>query len=335
MIKPFRFTLIALCTFMLCPTVFAKNSEQSLDRIAAIVNDTAVTQSEVDSAATAIKAQLRGSNLPLPAEKILQKQTLEQVIDRKLQLQAAEQAGIKITDKQVDETINNIAKENGVTADVLYSKVETQNLSRSDYRKEIREELTLQQVQQQQVGSRVKMTPEEVKNFMHSKEWQRATASTATPAAKEYHVEDLVILLPDSANAEAITNAKNQAQALFVQAKQGASYSSLIKPNDKTVENNDLGWRKLDDIPSAFMNQIANAQKGNVMEPIQTGNGFHILRLVDARQEKNPATVTTPAPTEKEAQEMVYQRKFAEALKKWVAKLHSQAVINLHPDSMA
>ncbi len=334
MIKPFRFTLIALCLLILNSAVFAKKNEQSLDKIAAIVNDTPIAQSEVTAATNTVKAQMRNSNIPLPPETVLQKKMLEQVIDRKLQLQAAEQAGIKITDKQIDQTIDNIAKENGVTADVLYSKVETQNLTRSEYRKEIREELLLQQIQQQQVASRVMMNREEVKNFMQSKEWQKATVQETTPAMKEYHVEDLVILLPDGANAEAIANAKTAAQALFTQAKQGASYNSLIKPNDKTMENNDLGWRKLDEIPSAFMNQVANAEKGSVMEPVQTGNGFHILHLVDARQFKNPAANATPLPTEKEAQEMVYQRKFAEALKKWVAKLHSQAVINLHPDSM-
>lgn len=335
MIKPFRFTLIALCLVMLGANAFAKKNEQSLDKIAAIVNDTVVSQSEVNAAANTVKAQMRSSNVPIPPENVLQKKILEQVIDRKLQLQAAEQAGIKITDKQIDQTIDNIAKENGVTADVLYSKVETQNLTRSEYRKEIREELMLQQIQQQQVGSKVTMNPEEVKNFMRSKEWQKAAAQSEAPDMQEYHVEDLVIHVPDAATAEDIANAKTQAQALFTQAKQGASYASLLKPENKALENNDLGWRKLNDIPSAFMNQVANAKKGSVMEPVQTGNGFHILHLVDARQIKNPATNAMTAPTEKEAQEMVYQRKFAEVLKKWVARLHSQAVINLHPDSLA
>lgn len=334
MIKPFRFTLIALSTLLLSPVVFAS---QSLDGIAAIVNDSAVTQSEVNQAANTIKAQMISSNIPIPPAAVLQKKVLEQVVDRKLQLQAATQAGIKISDEQVDKTIDTIAKENGVTADVLYTKIATQNMTRSEYRKEIREELTLQQIQQQQVGSKVVMNPDEVKNFMHSKEWQTATASHAAPSVKEYHVEDLIVLLPDGASAEVIANTKSQAQALFAKAKQGAAYSSLINPNEKTVENDDLGWRKLDELPSVFASKVASAKKGSVIEPVQAGNGFHIVRLVDARQEKNMAATTNaamPAPTEKEAQEMVYQRKFAEVLKKWLAQLHNQAVINLHPDSM-
>ncbi len=333
MIKPFRFTLIALSSLLLSPVVFAS---QALDGIAAIVNDSAVTQSEVSQATETIKAQMQSANTPIPPAAVLKKKVLEQVVDRKLQLQAAAQSGIKITDAEVDKTIDSIAKENGVTADELYSKVAVQHLTRSEYRKEIREELTLQQIQQQQVGSKVTINPDEVKNFMRSKEWQAATASSPASSVKEYHVEDLVVLLPDGASAEATANAKSQAQALFAKAKQGATYSSLVNPNDKTVENDDLGWRKLDELPSVFASQVANAKKGNVIEPVKAGNGFHIVRVVDARQEKNPATTANamPTPTEKEAEQMVYQRKFAQVLKKWLAQLHNQAVINLHPDSM-
>jgi len=333
MIKPFRFTLIACCVLLCSQTVFAKNHPQSLDGIAATVNDSAIIQSEVNEAAKALKAQFNGSNTPLPPADILQKKVLEQVIDRKLQLQAAEQAGIEISDTQIDQTIANIAKENGVTTDVLYEKVASQDLTRTAYRKEIREELTLQQIQQQQVGSKINMRPEEVKNFMHSKEWQTAIANTTT--IQEYHVEDLVVLVPDSASTADIAVAKNRAHDLLAKAKEGASYNSLINPAEKTLENNDLGWRKLNELPSAFANQIATAKKGSMIGPIQAGNGFHIIRLVETRQDKNAAANAMPTPGEKEAQQMVYQRKFADALKKWVAKLRSQAVINTHPDSIA
>ncbi len=334
MIKTCRFTMIAtLCTLLLSPVAFAKSNRQSLDGIAAIVNDTAVTQSEVDTAANSIKAQMRASNTAIPAADVLQKKVLEQVIDRKLQLQAASQAGIKVSDMQVDQTINNIAKENNVSADVLYNQVATQGLSRTEYRNEIRDELTLQQIQQQQVASKVMMNPEDVKEFMHSREWAAATTS-APAAAKEYHVEDLVVLMPENADAKTIAAAKAQAKTLFNTAKQNANHDVTVNPTDAAVEKNDLGWRKMEELPSAFANQVAAAKKGALMEPVQTGNGFHIIHLLDIRQEKVVAENTAPAPTEKDAQQMVYQRKFAEALKKWVAKLRSQAVINTHPDQL-
>ncbi|HSW94266.1 MAG TPA: SurA N-terminal domain-containing protein [Gammaproteobacteria bacterium] len=334
--KPFRMTCLALCLLLSSTSLLAKDHRETLDGIAAVVNDSAVTESEVNLAESTARSQLEGSNTPVPPRDELRRKVLQQVIDRKLQLQAAEQAGIKISETQVDQTIDTIAKQNGVTADVLYEKVASQHLSRSEYRKEIRDELALQQIQQQQVASKVMMKPDEVKNFMRSKAWQKAATSGEPTNIPEYHVEDLVVLLPETASADDVAKAKTAATALLTKAKQGTSFTSLALPDDKTLENNDLGWHTLNDLPSAFTNAIATAKKGSVMDPIQTGNGFHILRLVETRQQKNAApSAGGPAPTEQEAQEMVYQRKFAEVLKKWVAKLHSQAVINLHPDSIA
>ncbi len=333
--KHSRFTLLGICcSLLLSSSVFAKGGNvQSLDGIAAVVNDTAIMQSEVNEATRSFKAQMAGANIPLPPADVIRTKVIEQIIGRKLQLQIAEQAGIKVSDNDVDQMIEKIAKGNGVTVDVLYEKVAAQDLTRAEYRKDIREELTLQQIQQQQVGSKVVMTAEDVKNFMHSKEWQKAAAA-AMPDVNEYHVEDLIVLVPEASSPQDVASAKTQAQALLKQAKQGANFGALITANAKNLENNDLGWRKLNELPSAFADAIASAKKSSVIGPIQTGNGFHIVRLADMRQAKNNAAQAMPAPTGKEAEQIVYEKKFAEALKKWVAKLRSQAVINMHPESI-
>lgn len=324
-----RFTWAALfCSLVCTSTLFAKGNIQSLDGIAAIINDTAITQSQVNEGVQSAKAQLSASNMPLPPADVLRKKVLDQLIARKLQLQVAEQAGIKISDAQVDETIAKIAKENGVSTQELYEKITTQNLTRAQYRKDIREELILQQIQQQQVSSKILMSPEDVKNFMHSKEWQTATASA--PSVNEYHVEDMTVLLPEPNTPQDVAAAKAQAEALLSQAKQSTSFSMLATASAKNLQNSDLGWRKLNELPSAFADTIGQMKKGSVIGPIQTGNGFHIVRLIDVRQEKHQAEAM-PVPTEKEAAEMVYQRKYTEALNKWISKLRSQAVINTHP----
>jgi len=325
-----RFTLVGLfCSLLFTSTLFAKGNIESLDGIAAIVNDTTITQSQVKEGIESAKAQMSASNSPPIPSDVLRKKVIDQLIARKLQLQIAQQAGIKVSDAEVDQTIAKIAKENGVSTDVLYEKIATQNLTRAEYRKDIRDELTLQQIQQQQVGSKVLMSPEDVKNFMRAKEWQ--TARAPMPSVNEYHVEDIMVLLPEPNTPQDIAAAKAQAEALLKQAKQGANFSTLTNPSAKNLQNNDLGWRKLNELPSAFADTIAQTKKGGIIGPVQTGNGFHIIRLADTRQEKGPPVEAAPAPTEQEAAQMVYQRKYAEALNKWITKLRSQAVINTNP----
>ncbi len=159
-----------------------------------------------------------------------------------------------------------------------------------------------------------------------------ANSNSACPRPARISCNRLIVLVPDTASPQEIAAAKTRAEQLFSEAKKG---NNAVNPDDKTLENNDLGWRKLNELPSAFANPITSAKKGQVIEPIQAGNGFHIIRLIETRQDKNTAPNAMPAPSEKEAEQLVYQRKFADALKKWVATLHGQAVIDLDPGSSA
>jgi peptidyl-prolyl cis-trans isomerase SurA len=333
MIKQLRLGLIILSAmFLYGQTVFAKSHGQSLDSIIAIVNDTVITQSDLDKTIAGIKNQLMASNAPVPAPDVLRKQVLEQIINRKLQLQAAEQAGVRIKDEQMDKAISNIAAGNKMSVADLYQRVVAQGMSKEDYRKEIREEMTLQQIAQQEAGAKISITPEEVKSFLRAKSWQK---DSNVPAVKEYHVEDLIVLLPETASADQIAAAKKQADDLVTKAHQGMSYSAIAsaEATNKTVEESDLGWRKLSEIPSAFAAKIDTMKKGSVIGPIQTANGFHIIHLVDQRQATSTAANNVGTPTESEAQQMLYQQKMDAAVKKWVARLRNQAVINMHPDA--
>lgn len=316
-----RFGFIFLCSFMLTQTTFAakKSSGESLDRIVVIVNDAPIMQSELDAAIDSVKKQSMANNMPLPAESVLRKQMLDQLIDRKLELQIADQAGMHVTDQQVNEAIATIAKQNNVSVDDLNKKVTSEGMSLADYHKEIREELLLQQLQQQEVGAKITITPEEVKAYMGSK--QNAAVTTGE---KEYHLEDILIALPDNATPADITNAKNQAALLLAQLRKGTP----------AQDNTDLGWRKLGEIPAEFSNQAMTMKKGTFSEPIQTANGFHIIHLLGVRNASAPAAANTDnLPPEKEAEQMVYQKKFEKALHDWVTKLRGDAVINMHPDN--
>ncbi|MEO8401162.1 MAG: SurA N-terminal domain-containing protein [Gammaproteobacteria bacterium] len=327
MIKQIQVGLILLGTLLLGTSAFAaKAHQQSLDGIVATVNDIVIAQSEVDQASNAIKKQMMSANAPSLAANVLRKQVIEQLINRKLQLQIADQTGIHATDQQIDKAIATIASENNASVTELYQKIVEQGLSKTDYRKEIREELVLQQIQQQEVGSKVVMTPDDVKNFLRSKTWAKSV-----PVIKEYQVTDILINLPESATPTDIANAQKHAQEVFQKLHNGTNYQD-IAASDKALTQNDLGWRKLQEIPSAFAGRVAQMKKGEIANPIQTPNGLHILQLTSVRTAA-PEKNDIQAPSEDQAKQMVYQRKFEESLKKWVAKLRTQAVINIGQES--
>lgn len=312
-----------LFSLFINPTHAATPKEQSLDNIVAVVNDVAITQTELNEAMDAMKKQMASNNAPTPAESILRKQILQQMIDRKIQLQLAEQAGIKVDDAQIDKTINHIAENNNVTATQLYEQVTQQGLTTASYRKEIHDEMIIQQIQQQQVGAKITVTPQEVKDFMHSKPWQASNN-------KEYHLEDILIELPDSPTTDQIQEARSHASAVLGKIHHGMSFRSAAieeSSGNKALQGGDLGWRKVSEIPSAFAERVLQMKANDIAGPIQTSNGFHIIHVAAIRE-----TATKDTESSREVEQQLYQRKIDEAIQTWIAKLRSQAFINMNTE---
>lgn len=310
--------------FFLNTLTNAKTSEQSLDRIIVTVNDLPIMQSELDQATANAKKQMSSTNTPFPSAQTLRKQVLDQLINRKLQLQLAEQAGINVSDADVDRTVARIAKENQVSSAELYQKISSEGLSRSDYRKEMHDEMILQQIQQQEIGSKISITPDDVRNFTNSKIWQTSSA------AKEYHLEDILIALPETPAPQDIATAKKRADALVANLQHGMSFKSAAAAesgDNKAFDGGDLGWRKLPEIPSAFVSHIMQAKQNDIIGPVQAPNGFHVIHVAGIRGEKSAA------PSKQQIQQLLYQRKFEEALQRWATKLRGEALINMHPEN--
>src|SRR5688572_3369882 len=108
-----------LLNFAIAATVHAA----PLDQIVAVVNDEVVTQSEVNQGLAVAKIQYTQTHQPMPSKEELQKQVTNQLINKKLQLQIAKQAGIKVTDSDVDQAVKNIAAQNNVSVSTLYQRI--------------------------------------------------------------------------------------------------------------------------------------------------------------------------------------------------------------------
>lgn len=307
-----------LGTFGMPSALAKKSNAQMLDHIVVIVNDTPIMESELDTAIEGYKRQAMANNMPLPAESVIRKQALDQLIDRKLELMIADQSGMHVTDEQLNKAIATIAQQNNMSVDELNKKVQAEGLSLTDYHKEIREEILLQQLQQQEVGAKITITPDEVKTFMQSPQ-----STQQNTGEKEYHLEDILVDLPDNASPADVTNAKTKAAEMLNQLKHGAAIKN----------NNDLDWRKLGEVPAEFSNHVLTMKTGTFAGPIQTANGFHIIHLLGVRTAKTAATQNANIPSEKQAEELLYQQKFEKALNDWLKKLRGDAVINMHPDA--
>lgn len=315
--------MIITCLFIFSAS--AANKPEPLDRIIAVINDAVITQSELNDMLETIKKQMTASNVPIPTNDILHKQVLDQLINKKLQLQLAERMGIQVTEIEIDKAIQTIASNNKITVKELYEKIGEQGLSTHQYHKEIHDQIIIQQVQQQAVASKINISPQEVQDFLRSKAWLAFNT-------KEYHLEDILVALPENPSPQDVAAAKKHAEEILKKLQSGIKFNEVAAAESSetnALQGGDLGWRKLPEIPSAFSNELLHMKTNELLGPVQTPNGFHIVKLSGIR---SLATKTNHAQQTAQIQELIFQRKLEEGLQSWMTKIRSEAYINTNPD---
>lgn len=294
------------------------------DKIVAIVNDDVITQSEVQKRVDEQKKQMMQANIALSSEKELRQKVLNDLIDRSIILQIAKRNNFKVSDKEIDAAVADVAKRNHATVAQLQQELQKIGMSLKGYRKNIAEELTIHRIQQQAVGGKVTVSDQEIASYMNKAKTLSAAAST-----RIYHIADILLPIADSASDQEKQDAKKAISQVIDKLRQGEAPSDIAqttKVNGKALEANDLGMRKLSDLPSVFVSPVANLKSGEVAGPISAPNGLHVIKVLEI---KDLGGAKAASFTQEDARQMAFQHKFEEALKPWMQQLRSTAYIKI------
>lgn len=272
--KTFLLSLLA-AALLFGPPAYAQTT-QPLDGIAAVVDEDVILQSELDRAVANILAQYASRQDQLPPRDVLQRQVLERLILVRLQTARAQSTGVRISDEEVDAAISNIARQNNTTPEQLRQQLASDGLSFADFRNSIRDELLIQRLRQRFAQSRVSVSDAEVD-----------AALAAQSIATQYHLAHILVGVPEGATPEQIATAQQKIDGVkgLIGRGEMAFSAAAVRYSDSpnALEGGDLGWRSLDEIPTAFANSIRSMQPGQVIGPIRGPSGFQLLQLVATR----------------------------------------------------
>lgn len=269
------FPLIILLVSLASPK--AIYALEALDRIVAVVNNSVITQQQLNEQIEMMRQQWQAENKPIPDAVIFRKQVLNQMIDNELQLQLAANTGLKINEAALDQAILGVAKHNGLTLQQLREKLQQENIPYIKYRQQIRQELIINRFQQDEVAGKVTVTDQEIKDML-------THLPKSAPQKVAYHVEDLLVPFPNKPSAADIDHIKETTLSLLQKAKSGTSFQALIAQANKfnsPLTGGDLGWRPLNDLPDIFQRAVQKLKPGEVAGPLQADNGFHLIRLLE------------------------------------------------------
>jgi peptidyl-prolyl cis-trans isomerase SurA len=257
----------------------AQSNAVSLDRVVAIVDKDVVLQSELNERKATIMERLKGQYQQLPPEDVLNKQILEQLIIERIELAMADRYNIKIDEAEIDQAIGRVLQKNQITFAQLQADLQAQGLGVDGLRKQMRNELTISQLQQGVVNSRIKITEQDINNFLASSDGKYATSP-------DFHIGHILIAVSSSADADTIAAAEKQANDIYQKLQAGSDFSQMAisYSNDQAaLQGGDIGWRKLAQLPELFGNQMVNLGVGQVSKPFRSGAGFHILKNIEQR----------------------------------------------------
>jgi len=281
--------------------------EQFADGIAAVVNKDVITLREVRQAAQEASVELQRRKIAVPDAETLQRQVLQRLIMERLERQEADRLGIRVDDTQVDQAITMIANRNKLSVDQLRSEVEKSGVNWNDYRRTMRDEVRMDRVRQRTVDANIVITDADVDAFLKDQANNPASgAPTAAPARAPASAQggpvaltlaQILVRVPEGSSPETIATLRKKAEGLLARARQGEDFGSLAAASSdgpEALQGGQMGTRPAEGWPDLFMRAAGALQAGQVSDLVQSGNGFHILKVV-ARSDSGGAS-RSPEP---------------------------------------
>lgn len=298
-------------------TVSASAADTPLDRIIAIVNDDIVLQSELNDREAMIKSRLSAQGRTLPDEQTLQSQVLDRLILDNIQLQIGDERGIRISDSELNASMERIAASSNLTLEQFREALIAEGQDYAQARQQIRNEMLIQRIQQRIVNSRINVSQQEIDNYLNSQQGEQLSAET-------YNLSQILIAVPLQATPQMIQAAQQQAEKITSELKNGANFAETAVARSKgpnALKGGEIGWRKLNEMPEELAAAVKKLSPGEFSAPLRSPSGFHILKvndkkggsvqLIDQVKVKHillsPNEIRSPAQTRREI-ESIYQK---------------------------
>ena len=269
------------------PVVTSNSQAQIIDGVIAIVNDTPILRSQLDRAVAQASAQLQAQNKPVPPAQQLYPQVLDQLITKQIQLDIIKRQGLQAEENAVNAALTNLAQQNGVASLAEFQqKLDAQRAgSYQALRQKVSEDLAIQTLQQQQLASRIKISDQDVNNFLKSPE---------SNALEKSQYRTLHIRVPFEADAAGKTSDKQKKQALTVATQiaknlqaENANIEQIMTDAQTNynaqIQGGDMGYHVAAELPTELSKNITALEVGQVTNPIATAEGYNVIKLVDKR----------------------------------------------------
>ncbi|MEL6258691.1 MAG: SurA N-terminal domain-containing protein, partial [Pseudomonadota bacterium] len=247
--------------------------------IVATVNDEPITISDVRERARLLLIGFQAQ----PSQEIIEQltgQALEQLIDEKLQLQEAREYDLIVSERDIQNAVNQIANEQGTDRNTLYQSLLQSGINPDSLEDQQEAEIAWRRIMSGLYGQRIRISANQIDDQLN----RILEGATKT----QYRLSEIFLFEP---NPQARGQVLAAARGLIDQLQQGARFEAAaqqISSAPTAAAGGDMGWVSLSDLDPELASAVRNAPGPGLIGPIEVANGAYVLLLRSRRdpQEK-------------------------------------------------
>jgi peptidyl-prolyl cis-trans isomerase SurA len=251
------------------------------DYIVVVVNREAVTATELTQRLALVRANAARAGAALPPPAQLRQQVLDALIDERLLLGFARDSGVRVDDADLERALAAIAQQNSLAPAQLRERVEREGMDFGRFRAEVRDQILVERVRERELARRVRVADADIEAFLAE---QRAGAA----AAAELDIAQILIPVPEGADAATEAARRAQAEAALARVRGGEDFAAVareLSQDPNRERGGAIGLRPVARLPELFVQAVQGLRAGEVAPALlRSGAGFHVLRLVERRE---------------------------------------------------
>jgi peptidyl-prolyl cis-trans isomerase SurA len=258
--------------------------------IIAIVNSEPVTSTEVRARLIRYEQRLASIGTPMPSRADLTREVLEDVINEKIQLQKARDSNVRIDDRTLDAAVQNFATQNKITVEELRTRSSADGVGFSQIRNDIQNQLLVQKLRERDVLSNIEVNDAEIEAFLK-------TENSASQAGElTIDIAQILVAVPENATAAQTAALRERAMRIYNRAIKGDDFFKLAQENSDAKDarlGGQMGLRSIERYPTLFAEAVKDSKVADIVGPIKSGAGFHVLQLLAKQAPTAPSLSLT------------------------------------------
>jgi len=330
---PRTVTFLLLSALLTCLAfVQPAPAEELIDKIIAVVNNDVITLSDINKAVAPMLAgysQQKGQALSDQERGELVKKAIDQLVEKKLIEQKAKELDVKVTDKDINRSIEDVLKRNNLTLEQLKEILKKDGSSFDEYQKMLKSEITMSKVIAREVRSKVTITEKDIQEYYGK---GASSASNSSRPGERVRIQQIFFAISAQTTpkqAEKLTRQLEEIRSKIVSGEDFNQMAVKYSQDASAKEGGDMGYFNRGELQPLIENAAFNMQTGDVSSVIRTPAGIHVIKVIEkqgAGGEENRAVTKN----REEIEDSLYRQQVDLLYQKWMEDIKNKAYIKIY-----